>query len=113
METDEKRHARRYQRNSFRLLSYGPKDIILSKDWTARGTVQRVGASVFATILLLGSIALLLAGFLLWAQVSNAIAGTLGQMLGALLALLPFFIAYGLTFFAVRLIRGICRSLQR
>ena len=113
METDGKRDARRSQRSSFRLLSYGPEDIILSKEWTARGTVQRIGASVFATILFLGSAALLLAGLLLWAQVSNAMGGILGQMLGALLALSPFFLACGLMFFAARLIRGIYRSFHR
>ncbi len=99
--------------SSPRLRSYGRKDIILSKDWRARGSVQRVGACILATVLLLGSAALFVASALLRAQVSNGVAGVLGQVLGTALALLPLFIACALTFFAGRLIKGIARSFRK
>lgn len=96
-----------------RLPSRGPRDSLLSKDWTARGAVQRVGASIFATVLFLGSVALFVASALLRAQVSEAVTGILGQLLGFMLALLPFFIACAFTFLAIRLIRGVGRSFHK
>lgn len=102
-----------HSQSSPRLRSYGRKDIILSKDWRARGAVQRVGACILATVLLLGSAALFVASALLRAQVSNGVAGVLGQVSGTALALLPLFIACALTFFAGRLIKGIARSFRK
>jgi hypothetical protein len=102
-----------HSQSSPRVRSYGRKDIILSKDWRARGSIQRVGACILATVLLLGSVALFVASALLRAQVSNGVAGVSGQVLGAAVALLPLFIACALTFFAGRLIKGVARSFRK
>jgi hypothetical protein len=96
-----------------RLRTTGPKDNFFSKDWTARGGVQRVGASLFATLFLLGSVALFVGGVMLRVQVSEAVDGILGQALGTAVALLPFLMACALIFVTVRLIKGVSRSFHR
>lgn len=96
-----------------RLRTTGPKDSFFSKDWTARGVVQRVGASIFVTLLLLTSVALCAGGVVLRDQVSSAVDGIFGRVLGTAVALFPFLMACALVFFAVRLIKGIRRSFDK
>ena len=96
-----------------RLRTTGPKDNFFSKNRRARGGVQRVGAGIFATLLLLCSVASLLAGVVLRAQVSDAVDGVLGLALGTGAALVPFLVACALIFFAVRLIKGVSRSFHK
>lgn len=102
-----------HQQDPPRLRTRGPQDSLLSKDWRARGATQRIGATVFATVLLFGSVALVAACVLLRIQVSEAVGGISGQVLGSAIALFPFLIACVLTFLAIRLIKGISRSFRR
>jgi hypothetical protein len=96
-----------------RLNTTGPKDNCFSKDWKARGGVQRVGASLFATLFLLTSVAVFVGGLMLRAQVVYAVDGIWGHALGTAVALLPFLMACFLIFVAVRLIKGVSRSFHR
>lgn len=96
-----------------RLRTTGPKDRLFSNDWTARGVVQRVGASIFVALLLITSVGLCTGGIMLRDQVSSAVDGILGRVLGTAAALLPFLMACALIFVAVRLIKGVSRSLHR
>jgi TRAP-type C4-dicarboxylate transport system permease small subunit len=96
-----------------RLRTSGPKDNFFSKNWKARGRVQQVGASLFATLFFVSSLAMIVASAVLQAQVSNAVEGILGRVLGAAVALVPCLMACALIFFAVRLIKGVNRSLHQ
>jgi hypothetical protein len=115
---DEKQHDRptpfgHLQDDLPRLRTTGPKDNLFSKNWTARGGVQRVGASLFAALFLLSSVALFVGGVVVRVQISNVVDGIFGQALGTSVALLPFLMACALIFVAVRLIKGISRSIHR
>jgi hypothetical protein len=92
------------------LYGIGRKDILGSEDWIARGTVQKIGATIFATVFLCGSVALLIASFVVRAQTSGMISGVLGQISGAVLAVLAFFLAWAGMFLAIMLFRGVVRS---
>jgi hypothetical protein len=96
-----------------RLRTTGSKDRLLSKNWTARGRVQRVGAILFAALFLLASVAAFVGGVILRVQVLNAVNGILGQALGIAVELAPFLMACGLIFAAVRLIQGVRRSFHK
>jgi len=93
-----------------RLRTTSPKDWLLSKNWTARGRVQRVGAILFTALFLLAAVAAFVGGVILRAQVLGAVDGVLGQALGIAVELLPFLVACGLVFAAARLIKGVRRS---
>lgn len=93
-----------------RLRTTGPRDNPLSKDWVARGAVQQVGMSLYAVLLVLCSVFTWVAGVAVRTQVSDSVAGVLGQALG--IALMLFFLLLGCAaaFVATRLIKGVSRS---
>jgi hypothetical protein len=86
------------------------KDIFGSKDWIARGTLQRIGSIMFAAVFFCGSTALFVASPLLRDEISEMIGGVLGRIVGtglAAFAILPACFGMFLTF---RLVRGVVRS---
>lgn len=95
------------------LYGSGRKGIFGSEDWVARGTVQKIGATIIATIFFCGSVAFFIAGLLVRAELSENVGGVLGQILGTLLTLLAFLVACIGIFLTFRLVRGIVRSLRR
>jgi hypothetical protein len=96
------------------LYSSRRKDILGSEDWIARGTVQRIGATVFAAGFFCGSVALFVASFLMGvgAQTSEIIGGISGRFFGTMLAILAFLAACVGMFLTFRLVRGVVRSLR-
>jgi hypothetical protein len=95
------------------LRSVGPKDILLSKDWAARGAIQRAGAGILATVFLLASVVLLIASLAVRAQTSEKIGGVFGLISGMLLALLGCFLAGISMFLSMQLLRGVVRSFYK
>jgi hypothetical protein len=91
----------------------GRKDIFGSKDWVAHGTLQRVGAIVFAAVFFCGAIGLLVAGILVRAEISQNMGGVLGQIFGIGLAILSFLVACATMLLSFRLARGIARSFYK
>jgi len=89
------------------------KSIFLSEDWVARGMTQRIGATVFAIVLLCGSILLVVGSFLLRTETSQDAGGILGQILGAMLGVLTLVVASFFVFLAFRLGRGTIRSFRK
>lgn len=86
------------------------KDTFGSEDWVAKGTIQRIAAIMFATVFFCGSIALLFAGVLVRAEISQSTGGVLGQAFGIGLALLAFLVAGIGMLLTFRLVRGVVRS---
>lgn len=95
------------------LYGRGRKDIFGSEDWTARGTIQRIGATIFATGFFCGSVALFLASLLIRAEISEIVGGVLGQIFGTVLAVLAFLVACIGMFLTFRVVRGIVRSFYK
>jgi hypothetical protein len=95
------------------LYGRGRKNIIASEDWTARGTVQRIGATIFAIGFFCGSVAFAVAGFLVGSKLSENVGGILGQILGTLLTFLAFLVACIGMFLTFRLARGVVRSFYK
>src|SRR5260370_24948869 len=88
------------------LYSPGRTGRFLSKDWVAKGTTQRIGAIIFATVFFCGSTALFFASILMRAQISEAMRGVLGQIFGIVLAALAFLVACFGMLLTFRLCRG-------
>jgi hypothetical protein len=103
-----------WYRGQFVPILYGRsrKDIFGSEDWVAKGTIQRIGALVFAAAFFCGSIALPFAGVLVRAEISQRMAGILGQVFGMGLAVLAFLVACTAMLLSFRLVRGVVRSFQ-
>jgi hypothetical protein len=95
------------------LYGRGRKDILGSEDWIARGTIQRIGATIVATVFFCGSAALFVASLLIRAQISETVGGVFGQIFGTVLAVLAFLVACIGMFLTFRLVRGIARSIYR
>jgi hypothetical protein len=53
------------------LFGHSRQDIFGSEDWVARGTIQKIGAIIFALVLFCGSIALFVASVLMRAETSE------------------------------------------
>jgi hypothetical protein len=92
------------------LYSSRRKDIFGSEDWIARGTTQKIGATIFATVFFGGSVALFVASPLVRAEISEAVGGVLGRVFGVMLAVLAFVVACAGIFLSFRLMRGIVRA---
>lgn len=101
-------------RGQFVPIVYGRsrKGIFGSKDWVARGTLQRVGASIFAAVFFCGAIALPFAAILVRAEISQT-RGIWGQICGIGLAALAFWVAFAAMLLSLRLVRGIVRSFYK
>ncbi len=95
------------------LSGTGRKDIFGSEAWIAKGTTQRVGASIFATVLFCGSIALFVASLLLTTETSFMVGGVLGHVFGLGLSVLAFMVGCMGMFLTFRLVRGIIRSFHK
>ena len=95
------------------LYGQGRKDIFGSEAWIARGTIQRIGATIFAIVFSCGSVALFVASLLIRAEMSEIVGGALGQIFGTVLAVLAFLVACFVLFLTFRLVRGIVRSFYR
>jgi len=95
------------------LYSRGRTDGFLGKDWVARGTTQRIGASIFAIVFFCSSVALFVAGSLIGAKTSQDMDGIVGQISGIVLAALAFLVACFVMFLTFRLVRCIVRSFQK
>ena len=89
------------------------KDILGSGDWIARGTIQRIGATIFATGFFCGSIALVVASPRLRDEIWEAIDGVSGQVFGTLLAGFAFLVACIGMFVTFRLLRAVVRSFYK
>jgi hypothetical protein len=95
------------------LYGRGRKSIFGTEDWTARGTIQKIGATIFATGFFCASVALFVASLLIRAQVSENVGGVLGQIFGTVLAVLALVVACIGMFLTFRLVRGIVRSFYK
>jgi hypothetical protein len=95
------------------LYSTGPKDIFLSKDWIAKGAIQRIGFTIFSLIFLAGSVALFVGSWLVRAQTAEMIGGAFGQVTGTVLAVLGLFFGCVAVFLAMKMLRGIVRSFHK
>jgi hypothetical protein len=95
------------------LFSHNRKDIFGSEDWVATGTIQRIGASIFAAIFFSGSITLIFAAVLVRAKVSESVGGFLGQTFGIMLAVPVFLTALVSLLLTFRFVRGIVRSFYK
>jgi hypothetical protein len=95
------------------LRSLGPKDILLSMDWVARGTVQRIGASILATISLFGAIGLFVGSLVLMTQSSGGINGVLEPISRIVLTVIGLFLSWIAILITIRLYRGVARSFHK
>ena len=92
------------------LYGRGRKNIFGSEDWTAQGTIQKIGATIFATVFFCASGALFVASLLVRAEISETVGGVSGLVLGTVLAVLAFLVACIGMFVTFRLVRGVVRS---
>jgi hypothetical protein len=89
------------------------KDMLGTESWVARGTIQRIGASIFAVVLFSSSVALFVASLFVRQEILAYAGGTLGQIVGFALTVLALVGASLVMFLAFRIVRGIVRSFQR
>jgi hypothetical protein len=95
------------------LYGRGRKDTFGSEDWIARGTIQRIGATIVAAVFFCASVALFIAGLLIRAQISVTVGGVFGQIFGTVLAVLAFLVACIGMFLTFRLVQGVVRSFYK
>ena len=95
------------------LYSSHPKDRFLSRDWVARGTLERIGAIIFGTVFFCGSSGLFFASFVTRSQIADSTGGVLGQIFGTILALVAFLVACVGMLLTFRIARGIVRSFYK
>ena len=102
-------------RGQFVPVLYGRsrKDIFGSKDWVAQGTLQKVGAIIFAAVFFCSAIALPFAAILVRAEISQSTRGVWGQVFGIGLEVLAFLVAFATMLLSFRLVRGIVRSFYK
>src|ERR1700739_4895912 len=89
------------------------KDLFGSEAWIARGTIQKIGATVFAAVFFCGSLALFVASFLVRGEISENVGGVLGKVFGFILAVLSLLVACAGMFLAVRMAQGVVRSFRK
>jgi hypothetical protein len=95
------------------LYSSDPKGRFLSKDWVARGALQRIGAIIFGTVFFCGSSGLFFSSFVTRARIADATGGVLGQIFGTILALIAFLVACVGMLLTFRIARGVVRSFYK
>ena len=95
------------------LYSTRRKDIFGSEDWIARGTLQRIGTIIFATVFFCGSAALFVASPRLRDELSEMIGGVLGRIVGTGLAAFAILVACIGMFLTFRLVRGVVRAYSK
>jgi hypothetical protein len=89
------------------------KDVFGSEDWIARGTIQRIGTTIFATVFFCASAALVVASPRLRAEISEVVGGVSGQIFGTALAVFAFVLACVGMFLTFKLVRGLVRSFYK
>jgi hypothetical protein len=102
-------------RGQFVPILYGRsrKDIFGSEGWVAQGTLQRVGAIIFAVVFFCSAIALPFAAILARSEISQGTGGAWGQVFGIGLGVLAFLVAFAAMLLSFRLVRGIVRSFYK
>jgi hypothetical protein len=108
----KERLREQYQRPPI-LRGTGRQGNLLSKDWVARGAVQGIGATIFALVFILGSIALFIGSLLVRAETSDVMGDVLGPIARTMLAVFGFSIGCVAMFLGVRLLRGVARSFHK
>jgi hypothetical protein len=89
------------------------KDIFASEDWVATGTVQKIGATLFALIFFLASLSLFGGSFLLRNEPFYDVGTVLSAIFRTLLVALCLGLGCAAMFIAIRLSRGIFRSFHK
>lgn len=89
------------------------KDIFGSEYWVARGTIQKIGVIILATVFFCASGALFVASRSIRAEVSESVNGVPGQLFGTALAVFAVGVALCGMFLTFRLVRGVFRSFYK
>jgi hypothetical protein len=82
------------------------KDMLGTESWVARGTLQRIGASIFAVVFFGASVALFVASLFVRKEILAYEGGTLGQIAGFALTVLALVGASLVMFLTFRIVRG-------
>ena len=83
-----------------------------TEQWIARGTIQRIGAIIFALVFFCASIALFFASTITRVKIAGETGGLLGQVFGIVFALLAFLIGCVALLLTFRIARGVIRSFR-
>ncbi len=83
------------------------------KNWIARGTTQRIGATLLATDFFCASIALFVAGIFVRTQIAETTGGVLGQVFGIAFAVFAFLGRCFASLMTFRLARSVGRSFHK
>jgi len=95
------------------LYSRNRASIFGTEQWVARGTMQRIGAIIFAMIFLCGSIGLFLASIVVRGQIAAETGGFLGEVFGIAFTVLGFCVGCFALLLTYRLARGVARSYHK
>jgi hypothetical protein len=95
------------------LYSRNRASIFATEQWVARGTIQRIGAIIFAMIFFSSSIGLILASVVVRGRIAAETGGLLGQVFGFAFAVLAFCVGCFGLLLAFRLARGVARSFHK
>ena len=95
------------------LYSRDRASIFGTEQWTARGTIQRIGAIIFAMIFFCGSIGLFLASVVVRGRIAGETGGFLGQVFGIAFAVFAFCVGCFALLLTFRLARGVARSFRK
>jgi hypothetical protein len=95
------------------LYSRNRASIFGTEQWVARGTMQRIGAIIFALIFFCGSIGLFLASVMVRGQIAAETGGFLGQVFGIAFSVLAFCVGCFALLLTFRLARGVARSFHK
>ncbi len=95
------------------LYSRNRVGIFGTEQWVARGTIQRVGATIFAMVFFSSSIGLFLASVIVRGQIAAETGGFLGQVFGTAFAVLAFCVGCFALLLTFRLARGVARSFHK
>jgi len=114
---NQKRQTKRtmWFRGQYVPILYGRtrKDIFGSEDWAPSGTVQRIGAGIFAAGFFCASVAFFVASPFIRLQTLRDMGGIFGQVFGTVLLVLAVLVASGIMFAALGLAQGVVRSFRR
>lgn len=84
-----------------------------TQQWVAKGTTQRIGATIFASLFFFASIALFFSSAVARVEIARDTGGVLGQVFGIAFALLAFLIGCAALYVAFRVTRGVIRSFRK
>jgi len=95
------------------LYSRNRDSIFGTEQWVARGTIQRIGAIIFAMIFFCSSIGLFLASIVVRGQIASETGGFLGEAFGIAFTVLAFCVGCFALLLTFRLARGVARSYHK